>query len=85
MIFLPIANLVCGQTFPPFSLVIHPIQNDVYVFALCRDNKVRMWLASSYDCVMVSDVLSVSSAARMSSGAGAGGSAGGSLAGPLQV
>ena len=39
------------------SLAIHPIQSDVYVFALCRDHKIRMWLASSSDCVMVSDVL----------------------------
>ena len=38
-------------------LAIHPIQSDVYVFALCRDHKIRMWLASSGDCVMVSDVL----------------------------
>ena len=85
MIFFTNCKSRLRPDLPPFSLVIHPIQNDVYVFALCRDNKVRMWLASSYDCVMVSDVLSVSSAARMSSGAGAGGSAGGSLAGPLQV
>ena len=35
------------------SLAIHPIQSDVYVFALCRDHKIRMWLASSSDCVMV--------------------------------
>ena len=40
------------------SLVLQPIQNDVYVFALCKDQKVRMWLTSSYDCVMVADVLS---------------------------
>ena len=24
------------------SLVLQPIQNDVYVFALCKDQKVRM-------------------------------------------
>lgn len=40
------------------SLVLQPIQNDVYVFALCKDQKIRMWLTSSYECVMVADVLS---------------------------
>jgi nuclear pore complex protein Nup160 len=40
------------------SLVMHAIQNDVYVFALCKDHKVRMWLTSSHECVMVADVLS---------------------------
>ena len=39
------------------SLVLHPIQNDVYVFALCKDQKIRMWLTSSYECVMVADVM----------------------------
>ncbi len=39
--------------------VIHPVQSDLYVFALCKDHKIRMWLASSYDCVMVADVLNM--------------------------
>lgn len=41
------------------SLVIHPVQNDLYVFALCKDHKIRMWLASTYDCVMVVDVINM--------------------------
>ena len=49
------------------SLAIHPIQSDVYVFALCRDHKIRMWLASSSDCVMVSDVLMSTTANTTSS------------------
>lgn len=28
------------------SLEIHPIRNDVFVFALCKDNKLRMWSTS---------------------------------------
>ena len=39
------------------SLAIHPIQNDIYVFALCKDHKIRMWLTSTNECVMVADVL----------------------------
>ena len=39
--------------------VIHPVQSDLYVFALCKDHKIRMWLASSCDCVMVADVLNM--------------------------
>ena len=39
------------------SMVIHAIQNDVYIFALCKDHKVRMWLTSTHECVMVADVL----------------------------
>lgn len=39
------------------SLVIHPIQSEVYIFALCKDHKIRMWLTSTNDCVMVADVL----------------------------
>ena len=39
------------------SLAIHPIQNDIYVFALCKDHKIRMWLTSTNECVMVADAL----------------------------
>ena len=39
------------------SMVIHPIQNEVYIFALCKDHKVRMWLTSTHECVMVADAL----------------------------
>ena len=40
------------------SLAIHPIQNDVYVFALCKDHRLRMWLTSSRECVMTADLVS---------------------------
>lgn len=53
------------------SLVIHPVHNDVYVFALCKDHKIRMWLTSSHECVMVADVLAHTST---KSAGGSGGS-----------
>lgn len=28
------------------SLAIHPLLNDLYVFGLCKDHKIRMWSAS---------------------------------------
>ena len=43
--------------------VIHPVQSDLYVFALCKDHKIRMWLASTYDCVMIADVVNVAGGA----------------------
>ena len=46
--------------------VIHPVQTDLYVFALCKDHKIRMWLASTYDCVMVADVVNVTGGAASS-------------------
>lgn len=64
------------------TIVIHPIQNDIFVFALCRDHKIRMWLASTGDCVMVSDALSTSvamSSVNSGSGAAHAGGSGGSL------
>ena len=33
------------------------------MFALCKDHKIRMWLASTYDCVMVADVVNVTGGA----------------------
>ena len=39
------------------SLAIHPIQNDVYIFALCKDHRLRMWLTSSRECVMTADLV----------------------------
>lgn len=52
------------------SMIIHSIQSEVYVFALCKDHKVRMWLASTQDCVMASDILAVSSVATSCAGGG---------------
>ena len=40
------------------SLAIHPIQNDVYIFALCKDHRLRMWLTSTRECVMTADLIS---------------------------
>eukprot|EP00095_Tigriopus_kingsejongensis_P000570 snap_masked-scaffold372_size192401-processed-gene-0.15 protein:Tk00570 transcript:snap_masked-scaffold372_size192401-processed-gene-0.15-mRNA-1 annotation:"nuclear pore complex protein nup160-like protein" len=44
------------------SLAVHPLYNDVYIFGLCKDHKIRMWSSSTFDCVMVEDVLSYSAA-----------------------
>ena len=46
-----------------FVQVIHPVQSDLYVFALCKDHKIRMWLVSTYDCVMVADVVNITGGA----------------------
>jgi len=27
----------------PISFIIHPLNGDLFVVALCRDNKIRMW------------------------------------------
>ena len=43
------------------SLAIHPLYNDVYVFGLCKDHKIRMWSSSTFDCVLVGDVLGFTS------------------------
>ncbi|XP_077865765.1 nuclear pore complex protein Nup160-like [Saccoglossus kowalevskii] len=39
------------------SLCIHPMQNDLLIFSICRDHKIRVWSCVSYECIMVSDVL----------------------------
>lgn len=28
------------------SLAVHPLYNDVYIFGLCKDHKIRMWSSS---------------------------------------
>ncbi|XP_011502430.1 PREDICTED: nuclear pore complex protein Nup160 homolog [Ceratosolen solmsi marchali] len=38
------------------SLVIHPIENDIYLFALCREGHLRMWSCNKTQCMVVVDV-----------------------------
>ncbi|XP_040564442.1 nuclear pore complex protein Nup160 [Lepeophtheirus salmonis] len=39
------------------SLIIHPLLTDYYIFGLCNDHKLRMWSASTYECITVTDIL----------------------------
>lgn len=39
----------------PMSLVIHSYENDIYLFALCREGNVRMWSCNKTQCTAVTD------------------------------
>jgi hypothetical protein len=38
------------------SLIIHPIESDIYLFALCREGHLRMWSYNKAQCMAVVDV-----------------------------
>ncbi|XP_070567013.1 nuclear pore complex protein Nup160-like [Ptychodera flava] len=39
------------------SLFIHPLGQDLLIFTICRDHKVRVWSCKNYECVLVHDAL----------------------------
>nr|XP_034311974.1 nuclear pore complex protein Nup160 [Crassostrea gigas] len=39
------------------GLVIHPFRGDTYVFAICRDHKIRVWSTRSLECVSIYNIL----------------------------
>ncbi|CAG2164135.1 unnamed protein product [Oppiella nova] len=39
------------------SLVVHPIQDDHLMFALCRDLRIRMWSIKRQDCLLSQSLL----------------------------
>ncbi|CAH1786774.1 unnamed protein product, partial [Owenia fusiformis] len=39
------------------SLAIHPFGQDIFIFSVCRDHKIRMWSCKNQECVMASDLL----------------------------
>lgn len=39
------------------GLCLHTLNNQVFLFTLCRDSKLRVWSCSDYECVMTADIL----------------------------
>ncbi|XP_077979037.1 nuclear pore complex protein Nup160-like [Glandiceps talaboti] len=39
------------------SLFIHPVGQELLIFTICRDHKVRVWSCKDYECVTVCDIL----------------------------
>ncbi|XP_013393121.1 nuclear pore complex protein Nup160-like isoform X1 [Lingula anatina] len=39
------------------SVCLHYLGQDVFIFAICRDHKLRMWSCKNQECVLVSDML----------------------------
>ncbi|XP_062566399.1 nuclear pore complex protein Nup160-like isoform X5 [Saccostrea cucullata] len=39
------------------GLVIHPYRGDMYIFAICRDHRLRVWSTRTHECVAVYNVL----------------------------
>ena len=49
------------------SMTVQPFHGDVFVFAVCRDAKLRMWSTSTFECACVEDLVNGNS-----SGSGSG-------------
>ncbi|XP_064599845.1 nuclear pore complex protein Nup160-like [Liolophura sinensis] len=41
----------------PYSLCLHPLGQDIHIFSICRDHKIRMWSTKNQECVSVCDML----------------------------
>ncbi|XP_069479189.1 nuclear pore complex protein Nup160 [Ambystoma mexicanum] len=41
----------------PISLLVHCLEHDAFLFALCQDHKLRMWSYKDQMCLMVADML----------------------------
>ncbi|KAL3841807.1 hypothetical protein ACJMK2_019908 [Sinanodonta woodiana] len=39
------------------SMVLYPVRGDLYVFAICRDCRLRVWSVKSKDCTLVCSML----------------------------
>ncbi|XP_078332937.1 nuclear pore complex protein Nup160-like isoform X1 [Crassostrea virginica] len=39
------------------GLVIHPFRGDTFVFAICRDHKIRVWSTRTHECVSIYNIL----------------------------
>lgn len=39
------------------GLVIQPFRGDTYIFAICRDHKIRIWSTKNHECVSIYNIL----------------------------
>ncbi|XP_029438431.1 nuclear pore complex protein Nup160 [Rhinatrema bivittatum] len=46
-----------GPSDLPISLLVHCLESDALLFALCQDHKLRMWSYKDQMCLMVADML----------------------------